>query len=236
MIPKVIHYCWFSNDQMPDNVLRCIESWRQFFPGWTFKLWGADSFDFDSVPFTREAYAAKKWAFVSDYVRLYALYTEGGVYLDSDVQAWHSIDSWLQYDFFTGLEMRDKEHTEVFPEAAIMGSVPRHPLVKQILDVYQDRHFRLQDGSYDMTPIPSLVKPILVARGWKPVDKTQFIDGGIAIFSTDEIANTNCPRTSSVRLYHLNNRSWIPLTTKEKIIRLMERWGILKYVKIITRR
>lgn len=228
MIPKVIHYCWFSKERKPQNVRKCIESWHKQFPDWTFRCWGSDSFDFDSVPFTKEAIGQKKWAFASDYVRLYALKTEGGVYLDSDVQAWAGIDDWLKYDFFTGLEMRDKEHTEIFPEAAIMGSCPDNPIIEEALSQYEKRHFCLPDGSLDQTPIPTVMFPILCKHGWKPEDSTQQIEGNAVVFSTDNIANTNCERKASVRLYHLNNRSWIPLTPKEKVYRFLKKLGVKK--------
>lgn len=219
MIPKIIHYCWFSKEQKPENVQKCIQTWQEHFPDWAIKCWGPDSFDFNSVPFVKEAIENKKWAFASDYIRLYALYTEGGVYLDSDVQALGNIDDWLEYDFFTGIEMRDQEHTQIFPEAAIMGSIPGLPIINEALSYYQVRHFIKDDGQLDMTPIPTVMLPILIARGWHRKDETQIICNNCVVFSTEDIANTNCERKKSVRLYHLNNRSWIPLTFKEKVIR-----------------
>lgn len=235
MIPKTIHYCWFSNEPLPKNVRKCIESWSRRFPDYTIKHWGADSFDFDSVPFTKEAISLKRWTFASDYVRLYALYTEGGIYLDSDVQAWESLDDWLQYDFFTGLEMRDKEHTDIYPEAAIMGSVKGNAIVKETLDRFDRRHLILEDGSLDLMPIPTVMKPILESKGWKPEDRTQLLDGNCVVFSTDFIANTNCERKSTVRLYHLNNRSWIPMSPLQKFLRFLKRIGVKKVYDFIKR-
>lgn len=194
-------------------------------PEYTIKHWDANSFDFDSVPFTKEAVANRKWAFASDYIRLYALYTEGGIYLDSDVQAFERLDDWLQYDFFTGLEMRDREHTDIYPEAAIMGSAMGNPIIKEALDFYNSRHLVQEDGRLDLTPIPTLMKPILEKAGWKLEDRTQEIEGNGIVFSTDLIANTNCKRKPSVRLYHLNNRSWIPMTPVQKILRFLKRIG-----------
>ena len=226
MIPKTIHYCWFSRERKPENVRRCIESWHKNFPDWTIKCWGPDSFDFQSVPFVKEAMACKKWAFASDYIRLYALSAEGGVYLDSDVQAWAGIDDWLEYDFFTGLEMRDKGHTQIYPEAAIMGSIPSNPIIVEALETYKERHFLLEDGRMDQTPIPTVMRPILEKYGWRAEDSTQEFVPGSVVLSTDSIANTNCERKATVRLYHLNNRSWIPLTAKEKLFRLLKKMGV----------
>ena len=80
MIPKIIHYCWFGSGEMPQLAKDCIASWHKYMPDWEYKLWNEDNFDVDSVPYVKEAYEARKFAFVSDYVRLYALYTDGGLY------------------------------------------------------------------------------------------------------------------------------------------------------------
>ena len=122
MIPKIIHYCWLSNDPKPAVVQQCIDSWKKYLPDYEIRLWDINSFDYDAVPFTKDALANKKWPFVSDYVRLYALYTYGGIYLDSDVQVFENLDELLDNRFFTGLEMRDKAHTQIFLEGAILGS------------------------------------------------------------------------------------------------------------------
>ncbi len=204
-------------------------------PEWQIKCWDSQSFDFDSVPYVREAIAAKKWAFASDYVRLHALYSEGGVYLDSDVQAWGSINDFLEYDFFTGLEMRDKDHLEIYPEAAIMGSVKNNPLVASALKLYESCHFQVGLDRYDLTPIPTRIKPLFYSIGWEPEDRTQVLENNAVVFCTDIIANTNCERKSTVKLYHLNNRSWIPLTAKEKLLRRLADIGILPVIKRVIR-
>ena len=86
MIPKIIHYCWFGRGQMPELGVKCIESWKKFLPDYQLMLWNEDSFDVNQLRFTREAYAQKRYAFVTDYVRLWALNTYGGVYMDTDVE------------------------------------------------------------------------------------------------------------------------------------------------------
>lgn len=183
-----------------------------------------DSLDYNALPFTRDALANKKWAFVSDYVRLYALYHEGGIYLDSDVRAFGKLDELLDNDFFSGLEMRDKEHTQVYLEAAIMGATPGHPFVKECLELYQNRSFIKEDGTLDLTPIPTILSEVLEHKyAWKREDKTQHLADGITIYATDTIANTNCKRTRSVKLYHFNSRSWQPQNLKERIIRALKR-------------
>ena len=230
MIPKIIHYCWLSGEQMPELLQQCIASWKRYLPEYEIRLWNMTSFDYDSVPFTRDALANKKWAFVSDYVRLYALYNYGGIYLDSDVFVFGKLDKLLQNRLFTGLEMRDKEHTQIYCEAAIIGAEPGHPFIKKCLDIYEKRSFIDSSGNLDLTPIPTIMSAILEETyNWKREDKTQELPDGITIYSTETIANINCRRTKSVKLYHLNNRSWLPQTFKEKTLRLVKR--ILRILK-----
>lgn len=224
MIPKIIHYCWLSGDPMPELLRQCLASWKRYLPEYEIRLWKRDSMDYDAVPFTRDALLQKRWAFVSDYVRLYALYHYGGIYLDSDVLVFGKIDDMLRDRFFTGLEMRDKEHRQIYCESAIMGSEPRHPFIKLCLDVYTERPFLDAQGVPDLTPIPTIMSEILEnAYGWKREDKQQYLEDGITIYPTDMIANINCKRKKTVKLYHLNNRSWLPSTFKQRTFRLVRR-------------
>lgn len=236
MIPKIIHYCWFSGDRKPDSICRCIDSWKRYLPDYEIRCWDASCFESIKSRFANEAFQNKKWAFASDYVRLFALYTEGGIYLDSDVQVWDSLDSLLDNEFFSGLEMRDKEHTQVYLEAAIMGAVKGNSFIKQCLDEYDKRVFVKGDGSFDMTPIPTILSAIMEENyGWKREDRTQSIDG-MTIYSTEIIANTNCERKQAVKLYHLNNRSWIPLSPKEKVIKCLKTLKVDKFVKMLRKK
>lgn len=130
MIPKIIHYCWFGGNEKSDFILRCMESWKINLPDYEIVEWNETNFNIDSNIFTKEAYSKKKWAFVSDYVRAYALYNFGGVYLDTDVEIRHSLDFFLQHDAFTGFE-------EVgFPFTALWGARKEHNWPKKIIDYY----------------------------------------------------------------------------------------------------
>lgn len=224
MIPKIIHYCWLSGEKYPESLRRCLETWHKHFPEYELRLWDIHSFDFDSVPFTRDALAARKWAFVSDFIRLYALYNYGGIYLDMDVVAFGKIDHLLENKFFSGLEMRDKEHTEIFLEAAIMGAEKGHPFIEKALAFYSQRQFYRDNGDMDLTPIPTVLSELIASEyHWIPKDEDQRLGDGITVYSTQTIANSNCPRKRSVKLYHLNNRSWIPASRTTKALRLFKR-------------
>lgn len=224
MIPKIIHYCWLSGEKYPESLRRCMDTWHKHFPEYELRLWDINSFDFNSVPFTKDALAARKWAFVSDYIRLYALYNYGGIYLDMDVVAFGKIDSLLDNRFFSGLEMRDKEHTEIFLEAAIMGAEKGHPFIKQALDLYTRRQFYKDNGEMDLTPIPTVLSGLIASQYlWIPKDEDQRLSEGMTIYSTKTIANSNCPRKRSVKLYHLNNRSWLPAGSFSRFLRSLKR-------------
>lgn len=104
MIPKVIHYCWFGGKPIPNDVKKCINSWKKKCPDYEIKCWNESNFDVNAHPFTKAAYEAKAWAFVSDYARLKVVYDHGGIYLDTDVELLKNLDFLLKYDFYIGIE------------------------------------------------------------------------------------------------------------------------------------
>lgn len=136
MIPKKIHFCWLSGDEYPPLIKFCIETWKRVLPDYEIILWDTNRFDINSIPWVKEAYEAKKYAFAADYIRYYALYTEGGIYLDSDVEVLKSFTPLLGSRSFVGFEAA----TEMV-EAAIVASEPDMPWCKAIMDFYVDRHF-----------------------------------------------------------------------------------------------
>lgn len=144
-IPKVIHYVWMGKGTKSEFMLRCIDSWKKYLPDYEIVEWNEERFDVRSNPYTEEAYNCKKWAFVSDYVRLYALYTEGGVYMDTDVEVIKPLDRFLEHPAFSGFESRTDIPTGIM--ASEKGSV----WIKDLLDYYDGRHFVDADGKMDTT-------------------------------------------------------------------------------------
>ena len=147
MIPKKIHYCWFGRGEMPELAQKCIASWHNYMPDWEYKLWNEDNFDINQIPYTKEAYEVKKFAFVSDYVRLWALYNEGGLYLDVDFEIYKSFDDLLRFDAFAGFE--GSKHLPIM--MGVVASRENGIWVKEQLGHYQGRHFIKKNGSFDMT-------------------------------------------------------------------------------------
>lgn len=147
MIPKTIHYCWFGRGEMPQLAKDCIASWHKYMPDWEYKLWNEDNFDVNQVPYTKEAYEAKKYAFVTDYVRLWALEKEGGVYFDTDVMVLRKFDDLLGYKAFAGFE-----GSKFLPiGTCVMATEAHGGWVLEMLEAYNDRHFLKPDGSPDLT-------------------------------------------------------------------------------------
>lgn len=134
-IPKIIHYVWVGGKPKPESVLKCIESWKKFCPDWEIVEWNEQSFDINSSVWVKESLEKKKFAFASDYLRLYALYTQGGIYMDTDVEIVKPIDKFLVHRAFSGFE------NKVWIPTAIMGAEKKHPWIKLLLDYYKDRHF-----------------------------------------------------------------------------------------------
>ncbi len=147
MIPRKLHYCWFGRGEMPELAKKCIDSWHKFMPDWQYKLWNEDNFDVNQVSYTKEAYEARKFAFVSDVARLKALNEEGGIYLDTDVMILKSLEPLLSYHAFAGFEGCKR----VLVATCILGSEPETAWVKEQLSFYTNRHFVLPDGKFDLT-------------------------------------------------------------------------------------
>lgn len=158
-IPKIIHMIWFGENPYSPIVECCIASWRKICPGYTIKLWNEQNFDINSNVFVKEAYEAKKYAFVSDYVRLYALYHEGGVYIDSDVEVIKNFDLLLEGEHaVTGYS------TSMWIPAGFMAAEKHNEWIKVLLDYYQDRHFVLPDGSYDQRVNNAIISEISATK------------------------------------------------------------------------
>ena len=139
MIPKKIHYVWLGKGPKDERSLKCIESWRKFMPDYEIIEWNEDNFDINYNDFCRQSYDAKKYAFTSDVVRLYALYTEGGIYMDTDVEVYKPLDEFLTEEGFSGFEDIN------YPVCATMGAEKGNPVIGLMLNYYNCIDFKLYD-------------------------------------------------------------------------------------------
>jgi mannosyltransferase OCH1-like enzyme len=145
---------------MPQLAKDCILSWHKYMPDWEYRLWNEDNFDVNSVPYTKEAYQAGKYAFVSDYVRLKALYDEGGLYLDVDFEVYKPFDDLMSHKAFAGVE-GSKHHPVMM---GVCASEAHGEWINEMLDAYQGKHF-LVDGKPDMTPNVTLLTAVMRQNG-----------------------------------------------------------------------
>lgn len=186
MIPKKIHLCWLSGDPYPQKIRKCLDSWKRHLPDYEVVLWDRNRFDMDKVPWVRQAFEAKKYAFAADYIRLHALYHEGGIYLDSDVEVLRSFDPLLDFPYFAGVE------TSGTIEAAILGAEKGCDWIKACLDYYQGRNFVKPDGSFDIRMLPEIMteqierlKPIKVVGGGLPELRTVDMTAAVCVLPKD---------------------------------------------------
>ena len=233
MIPKTIHYCWFGRGEMPEMAKRCIASWHEFMPDWDYKLWNEDNFDVNQVPYVKEAYEARKFAFVSDYVRLWALCNEGGVYLDTDVEAFKSFDDLLGYDAFAGFE--GSKHVPL--GTCVMASRASGEWVCEMLGHYHDRHFVLSDSSLDLTTNVQFITAKMREKGFVQNGMEQdYLD--LHVFPTEYF----CPRqttgeylrTDNTYCDHLGLGSWAETDEgwKAKVGRIVGPKNMTRLIKL----
>ena len=188
MIPKIIHYCWFGGNKLPKKALDCISSWKKYCPDYEIKEWNENNFDLYSNCYVQEAFHAQKWAFITDYVRLYVLHNFGGIYMDTDVEVLKPLDNFLQHEAFSGFEQVNKIPT------GIMASVKNHPWITLLLHDYDQRHFILEDGSFDMkTNVDTITELTKQNYLIKLNNETQKIENDLVFYSKEWF----CPKEYS---------------------------------------
>lgn len=241
MIPKVIHYCWLSDEPFPEKIQACMDSWKKVMPDYEWKLWSTKNFDIEhSVPYVKEAFANRKWAFVADYIRLYALYTEGGIYLDSDVKILKRFDEFLHHSFFSSMEYHafqvEQEHSlekidknghrivdeyinGIQIQAAVMGAEKGCPFVGEVLDWYKDKHFIKDDGSMGMDVIaPQIYARVAEGYGYRYVDEDQELKDNIKIYRSEIFAGNQREMTPASYAIHFCENSWVKNSLWKKLL------------------
>lgn len=228
MIPKVIHYCWFGGNPLPTLAVKCIESWKKYLPAYEIKEWNESNFDVNIIPYTREAYQAKKYAFVSDYARFWILYKYGGLYFDTDVEIIKPIDDIIARGPFMGCEKDacDTSVTSVAPGLGL-GVNPGLGLYAEILELYSTKHFRCDNGKFNFKSVVEYTTELLYMHGLKDINEIQQC-AGVYIYPKEWF----CPidyesgkkhYTDNTRMVHHYAASWVSISSKirNKIIRII---------------
>ena len=220
-IPKLIHFCWLSGEERPFKVEQCLASWQRHLEDYEVAVWDQESFDSGSVPYVAEACAARRWAFAADYIRLWALYHYGGIYLDSDVYVHKPLDPFLEHRVFSAIEF----HTQMFYddlkqkdilddmagmgiEAAVIGAEVEHPFIKACLDHYDGLHFTDTPEFMAAVMLPRIMTQVAVERfGYRYDPVYQELAEGIVLYPPDVFSR---PGPDSLIKYasHLCFQSW----------------------------
>lgn len=223
MIPKIIHYCWFGGKPLPESAKKCIASWRKFLPDYEIKEWNESNFDVNIIPYTAEAYKAKKYAFVSDYARFYILYKYGGLYFDTDVEVIRNMDDIIARGPFMGCEgetmkgfPQDKSlsiGTCINPGLGI-GATVNLSFYKEILDIYSKLHYIISDRSVSEETVVTITTQSLYRKGFENKEEVQEVNG-IWIYPKEYF----CPMsnlskkleiTKNTRSIHHYDGTWLP--------------------------
>lgn len=238
MIPKVIHYCWFGPNEMPDDQKKFIDGWKKLMPDYKFKCWNERSIDLDNIPFARDAYKAKKYAYVADYTRIYALCKEGGIYMDTDILLKTRFDKFLKYGMFTSYECAPKRSD--LPKvrsmlttdgervrkgdcvripgiglfSALIGCEKEHPFIVDVLKYYNNHTFE-DVWNNDLT-VPNILAFHAEKYGFRYKNIEQHLKYNMAIFDITVFASKLHANKKSLAI-HYCAASWKNKSMKDRI-------------------
>ena len=226
MIPKIIHYCWFGKGDLPELAKKCIASWQKYLPDYKIIEWNENNFDINNWKYTKEAYELKKFAFVTDVCRLYALKEVGGIYMDTDVEVLSSLDPFLNNTAFSGFEDIDTVPT------GIMASEKNGKWVSDLLSYYDDKSFLKNETTLDMTTNVKTITDFMITKGFKMNNQLQEHSGYVTMYPKDFF----CPKSyetleiniteNTVCIHHFAG-SWL---TKEQKIKNKIKHTLNKYL------
>lgn len=214
-IPKVIHYCWFGGNPIPQEIKKNIENWKRICPDYLIIQWDESNFDINLNVFVKQAYNQRKWAFVTDYVRLYVLYHHGGIYLDTDVEIVKNFDDFLNHSAFTGCE------SDFSCVTGTLGASKGNVWIEKLLEDYENSNLLNDDGSIKLIPNTKLITEKTINDfGWEKKNIYQILKDDIHIYPFDFFCAKNysdgkiyCTE-NTVTIHHFSG-SW--LTPKQKV-------------------
>lgn len=224
-IPKVIHYCWLSGEPYPDLVQKCMKSWQRYLSDYQFVLWDKEKIKEMDCSWVNSAIAAKKWAFAADYIRLYALYNYGGIYLDCDVEVLKPFDDLLERSYFVGRE----SHKDVI-ETAVMGAESGLGWVKDVLDWYELKEFDTSQLNNPAIAIPVILKNVLSKKSNVAILPAEF-------FSPKDNRTGNVEITPRTYTIHHFDGSWFNEYQREYFrirVKYSKKYGALAGLVVAT--
>lgn len=214
-IPKIIHYCWFGGKEKPTIVKKCIDSWKKHLIGYEIREWNESNFDISKVKFTRQAYDIGNYAFVSDYVRVYALYNYGGIYLDTDTEIFKSLNEFLTKESFWGFEEKN------YVATSLIGAKRGNKLIGEFLEFYNNKSLIKEDASIDSFTNVVVVTKIVKKMGIDLSGSYQEIEGVCTVYPQEYFSPydyINCYSKTTEKTYAIHHfyKSWLPLKERVK--------------------
>ena len=222
MIPKIIHYCWFGGKPLPDTAKKCINSWKEYLPDFEIVQWNESNFDIHSCAYVEQAYGTKKWAFVADYVRYYAVYHHGGIFLETDTEVIRSFDNLLNDSAYFGFG-------PVNMTIPTFGAEKGHPVLKDLMNYYHSHSFVMSNGELDLTTINVVTKNVLVDNYSLQMNgQTQLLSHGIKVYAKEYFFSTDWETgviTKNPNLYiiHYADASWLTEEQK-KVVKIKRKY------------
>ena len=230
MLPKIIHYCWFGRGEKPVLAQKCIDSWRKFCPDFEIREWNEDNCDYLAMPFMMEAYAAKKYAFVSDVMRLIVLEQYGGVYFDTDVELVRDLAPLMDDEGFIGFE-----NDQYVNSGQGIAAMPHHPVVQAMIEEYRKLHFTSTDGTINAVGCPHLNTDVMERYGLVRNGKEQRV-AGIHVYPAEffnplDSVTGKLTKTENTYSIHWYSMSWLPKSVqiRSRMGRMVRR--IMKEIK-----
>ncbi len=222
MIPKLIHYSWFSGEPFPEHIQTLMKTWKKYLPDYEFMLWNAEKLAEVNCTFANEAVSVRKWAFAADFIRIYAVYTYGGIWLDTDIEMFKSFDPFLEHRMFIGGEANFHEIPKKrYLTSHCFGAEKQHPFLRLCYDYYKDRHFIGCKNNiiplqmrYDMTIIPKIQAKLAKEfygyddDGFK--DEHQLLSEGIHVYPSDYFDSPRYHDMTNVVCIHRAEGGWRP--------------------------
>lgn len=225
MIPKKIHYCWFGRNPLPESAQKCIASWRKYLPDYEIVEWNEDNFDVNTIPYTMQAYQAKKYAFVSDYARFKILYEHGGLYFDTDVEVIRPMDDIIARGPFMGFEINPcpQRPCGAVAPGLCLGAIAEMTLYKSILDYYRTLDFINADGSHNTTDaVVNITTRELIKVGLEDKAGIQKV-ADITIYPAEyfnpfDDATGRLNKTNNTYTIHWYSKTWLNVSPMRQVL------------------
>ncbi len=260
MIPKIIHYCWFGGNPLPKELQEYVDGWKTFHPDYEFMCWNESTFNIDEAnDFVREAYEVKKYAFVADYVRMWAVYHYGGLYMDTDMKLLRSLEEFMPCDFFSAIEYHEdnvrimkiedkltpegykKNKSDIIPDICIQSNIfaakKEHPFIKDCMDYYEDQHFIYSDGSFNNKVIVPIIMALEAEKyGFRYKNEYQTLDQDMHLYPFYDYFTPSRNVKEGIYAVHMVNNSWNDFSASQKMYSKLSKITWLKKIYDILER